>query len=175
VTAFEQRSPHAGPHPLYDSGHAISLSTELEGVDPEDYPDIEKLRILGDVAPYSREYQKLHGRLDRRKSRSLPAGKHIYARARTRRPSRPAMHPRVLVDFTTPQAGGHLIPDFDKHLRNTSPPRCIAACQVAALGSFPMQIICSALGTRRVIQSSHSLTPGTSMTSCQLSPVGISN
>jgi hypothetical protein len=25
-------------------------------VDPEDYPDIHKLRILADVAPYSREY-----------------------------------------------------------------------------------------------------------------------
>jgi hypothetical protein len=45
---------------LPGAGYA-ALHPELEGVDPEDYPDIDKLRILGDVAPYSREYQKLHG------------------------------------------------------------------------------------------------------------------
>ena len=33
-----------------------ALHPELEGVDPEDYPDINKLSILADVAPYSREY-----------------------------------------------------------------------------------------------------------------------
>jgi hypothetical protein len=45
---------------LPGAGYA-AMHPELEGVDPEDYPDIDKLRILGDVAPYSREYQKLHG------------------------------------------------------------------------------------------------------------------
>jgi hypothetical protein len=35
-----------------------ALHPEMEGVDPEHYSDISKLRILGDVAPYSREYQK---------------------------------------------------------------------------------------------------------------------
>ena len=34
-----------------------ALHPELDGVDPEDYPDIHKLAILADVAPYSREYQ----------------------------------------------------------------------------------------------------------------------
>jgi hypothetical protein len=33
-----------------------ALHPELEGMNPEDYPDIHKLRILSDVAPYSREY-----------------------------------------------------------------------------------------------------------------------
>jgi hypothetical protein len=33
-----------------------ALHPELKGLDPEDYPDIHKLRILADVAPYSREY-----------------------------------------------------------------------------------------------------------------------
>jgi len=47
---------------LPGDGYA-ALHPELEGIDPEDYPDIEKLRILGDIAPYSREYQKIHGRL----------------------------------------------------------------------------------------------------------------
>ncbi len=34
-----------------------ALHPELKGVNPEDYPDIHKLRILADVAPYSREYR----------------------------------------------------------------------------------------------------------------------
>jgi hypothetical protein len=38
-----------------------ALHPELEGVNPEDYPDIAKMRILGDVAPYSREYQRYAG------------------------------------------------------------------------------------------------------------------
>ena len=29
-----------------------------KGINPEDYPDIHKLRILADVAPYSREYNQ---------------------------------------------------------------------------------------------------------------------
>lgn len=33
-----------------------AIHPELDGVDPEDYPDINKLAILADVAPYSREY-----------------------------------------------------------------------------------------------------------------------
>ena len=33
-----------------------ALHPELKGVDPRDYPDINKLAILADVAPYSREY-----------------------------------------------------------------------------------------------------------------------
>ena len=33
-----------------------ALHPELEGISPEDYPDINKMAILADVAPYSREY-----------------------------------------------------------------------------------------------------------------------
>jgi len=40
---------------LPGSGYA-ALHPELDGVDPEDYPDIHKMAILADVAPYSREY-----------------------------------------------------------------------------------------------------------------------
>ena len=36
--------------------HGKIFHPELKEVDPEDYPDIHKLRILSDVAPYSREY-----------------------------------------------------------------------------------------------------------------------
>lgn len=33
-----------------------ALHPELKGISPEDYPDIHKMSILADVAPYSREY-----------------------------------------------------------------------------------------------------------------------
>ena len=33
-----------------------AIHPELKGVNPEDYPDMAKLSILADVAPYSREY-----------------------------------------------------------------------------------------------------------------------
>jgi hypothetical protein len=51
------------PYVRIDDGYARlpgagyeALHPELQGVNPEDYPDIHKLRILSDVAPYSREY-----------------------------------------------------------------------------------------------------------------------
>lgn len=50
------------PYVKVDQGFArlpgecyAALHPELEGVNPEDYPDIHKLAILADVAPYSRE------------------------------------------------------------------------------------------------------------------------
>lgn len=36
-----------------------SLHPEVAGLKPEDYPDITKLSILGDVAPYSTEYRRM--------------------------------------------------------------------------------------------------------------------
>jgi hypothetical protein len=54
------------PYVRVDDGYAClpgagyeALHPELEGLDPEDYPDIHKLRILSDVAPYSREYNQV--------------------------------------------------------------------------------------------------------------------
>jgi hypothetical protein len=55
---------HLGdPYIKVDEGYARlpgagygALHPELKGVDPNDYPDIHKLAILADVAPYSREY-----------------------------------------------------------------------------------------------------------------------
>ena len=54
------------PYVRVDDGYARlpgagyeALHPELEGVNPEDYPDIHKLRILSDVAPYSREYNQV--------------------------------------------------------------------------------------------------------------------
>ena len=43
---------------LPGAGYA-ALHPELDGVDPEDYPDINKMAILADVAPYSREYNQV--------------------------------------------------------------------------------------------------------------------
>ena len=40
---------------LPGAGYA-ALHPELNDVNPEDYPEINKLNILADVAPYSREY-----------------------------------------------------------------------------------------------------------------------
>ncbi len=56
-----------------------ALHPELEGLNPEDYPDIAKMRILGDVAPYSREYQKYAART-RAQSRDNPALEAEYDR-----------------------------------------------------------------------------------------------
>jgi hypothetical protein len=51
------------PYVRVDDGYARlpgagyeALHPELKDVNPEDYPDMHKLRILSDVAPYSREY-----------------------------------------------------------------------------------------------------------------------
>ena len=94
LTNFHKGDPYIkveeGYARLPGAGYA-ALHPELEGVDPEDYPDIDKLRILGDVAPYSREYQKLHGR--RRLGPSPPA---TYICPRTRaKAARSALHSGV--------------------------------------------------------------------------------
>jgi hypothetical protein len=58
------------PYTKVDEGYArlpgagyTALHPELEGINPENYPDIDKLAILGDVAPYSREYNHLKGKI----------------------------------------------------------------------------------------------------------------
>ena len=60
------------PYTKVDEGYARSpgagyaaLHPELEGLDPEDYPDITKLSILGDVAPYSREYNRIRASVEK--------------------------------------------------------------------------------------------------------------
>jgi len=47
---------------LSGAGYA-ALHPELKDVDPEDYPDIHKMAILADVAPYSREYHNIRQRV----------------------------------------------------------------------------------------------------------------
>ena len=103
LTNFHKGDPYIkveeGYARLPGAGYA-ALHPELERVDPEDYPDIDKLRILGDVAPYSREYQKLH---DRRRLGPSRARNIYLARARTRRPSRFALHSVLQLRFHPPQ------------------------------------------------------------------------
>jgi hypothetical protein len=60
------------PYVKVDEGYArlpgagyAALHPELEGVNPEDYPAINKLAILGDVAPYSREYNHLRASVEK--------------------------------------------------------------------------------------------------------------
>jgi hypothetical protein len=40
-----------------------AIHSELKNVNPEDYPDIHKMAILADVAPYSREYHNFRQRV----------------------------------------------------------------------------------------------------------------
>jgi hypothetical protein len=40
-----------------------ALHPELQGLKPEEYPDLTKLRILADVAPYSRQYESMRVRM----------------------------------------------------------------------------------------------------------------
>jgi hypothetical protein len=49
---------------LPGEGYA-ALHPELKDIDPEDYPDIHKLAILADVAPYSRQYNTYRQRIGR--------------------------------------------------------------------------------------------------------------
>lgn len=66
------------PYTKVDEGYARlpgagyeALHPELEGFDPEDYPDITKLSILADIAPYSRQYNKYRNIVDK-ESRGNP-------------------------------------------------------------------------------------------------------
>jgi hypothetical protein len=61
------------PYVKVDEGYArlpgagyAALRPELEGLNPEDYPDINKLSILADVAPYSREYNKIRAVVEKK-------------------------------------------------------------------------------------------------------------
>src|ERR1017187_4525120 len=48
-----------------------ALHPEVAGLDPEDYPDINKLSILGDVAHYSREYNRVRAVVDKQANGDL--------------------------------------------------------------------------------------------------------
>jgi len=66
-----------GEYRLPGSGYE-SRFKELAGVNPEDYPDIHKYRILGDVAPYSQEFKDIS-----RKVESLAQSNRLSEKDRT--------------------------------------------------------------------------------------------
>jgi hypothetical protein len=55
VVALNEMWSAVGRLTLPGAGYE-ALHPELKDVNPEDYPDIHKMAILADVAPYSREY-----------------------------------------------------------------------------------------------------------------------
>lgn len=59
---------------LPGAGYA-ALRPELKDVNPEDYPDINKIAILADVAPYSREYNNWSLRPARQQKPRARAGR----------------------------------------------------------------------------------------------------
>jgi hypothetical protein len=74
------------PYTRVDDGYARlpgagyeALHPELKGVAASDYPDIEKLRILGDVAPYSRQFQHVRARMEKQ-TQENPALREDYER-----------------------------------------------------------------------------------------------
>jgi hypothetical protein len=86
------------PYVRVDDGYARlpgagyeALHPELEGLNPEEYPDIHKLRILSVVAPYPREYNQVPSSCLTQKtsraratSRSLALPQHSSAQASAR-------------------------------------------------------------------------------------------
>ena len=76
------------------AGYA-ALHPELKDIDPEDYPDINKMAILADVAPYSREY-----------TRSLRPDADQKPRARARPKPDPRLRPSALSGLSHSVQGG---------------------------------------------------------------------
>jgi hypothetical protein len=61
---IRRKRAHFG-HPTVGNPTYAALHPEVEGLDPEDYPDINKLGILADIAPYSREYNRIRAVVDK--------------------------------------------------------------------------------------------------------------
>ena len=79
---------------LPGDGYA-ALHPELKDVNPEDYPDIHKMSILGDIAPYSREYNTFRQKVGKESQGNTALEieyQRILDRVRQTRCSRPAEH-----------------------------------------------------------------------------------
>jgi hypothetical protein len=64
-------------HSAVDNTTYAALHPEVEGLNPEDYPDINKLGILADIAPYSREYNRIRAVVDKQANFVQPNIKHL--------------------------------------------------------------------------------------------------
>ena len=66
-TDFQHGDPYAaideGEYRLPGSGYEKRF-TELSGIDPTEYPDIHKYKILADVAPFSKELESISKKID---------------------------------------------------------------------------------------------------------------
>ena len=81
---------------LPGDGYA-ALHPELKHINPEDYPDIHKLAILADVAPYSREYNTFRQKLGKEAQGNTELQieyERILERVRKTRDLRPAAPPK---------------------------------------------------------------------------------
>ena len=79
---------------LPGAGYA-ALHPELKDINPEDYPDIHKLAILADVAPYSREYNTFRQKVGKQAQGNTELQieyERILERVRKTRSLRPAAH-----------------------------------------------------------------------------------
>ena len=87
-----------------------ALHPELKDVDPEDYPDIDKMAILADVAPYSRQYHQVSSSFRQQKPRACARPKplsmpRLRPSPRLRSPlSKEAWLEPVLPPFPIPKA-----------------------------------------------------------------------
>ena len=79
---------------LPGAGYA-ALHPELKDINPEDYPDIHKMAILADVAPYSREYNTFRQKVGKQAQGNTELQieyERILERVRKTRSLRPAQH-----------------------------------------------------------------------------------
>jgi hypothetical protein len=78
-----------------------ALHPEVEGLNPEDYPDINKLGILADIAPCFREYNRIRAVVDKQANGNPELRAH-YEQIVTR-----SVRPRSLPSRSTSAASTH--------------------------------------------------------------------
>ena len=71
ICQYPKRKEPALGHSTVDNTTYAALHPEVEGLNPEDYPDINKLGILADIAPYSREYNRIRAVVDKQANGNL--------------------------------------------------------------------------------------------------------
>jgi hypothetical protein len=70
MSTRREKRPRFGHSTVGNTTYA-ALHPEVEGLNPEDYPDINKLGILGDIAPYSREYNRVRAVVEKQANGDL--------------------------------------------------------------------------------------------------------
>ena len=70
MSTTERKGPTLDTSSVGNTTYA-ALHPEVEGLNPEEYPNINKLGILADVAPYSREYNRIRAVVDKQSAGDL--------------------------------------------------------------------------------------------------------